>query len=254
VAHTERVRFPGGNDQELAGRLELPAREPRAYALIAHCFTCSKDYKQIRRIAATLAEHGYGALSFDFTGLGESEGDFAATSFSSNLADLVAAAAYLERNHAAPALLVGHSLGGAAVLAAAERLPAVRAVATIAAPSNLEHLARRLDHAADRAEEPAAFAIRIGGRDVRVGRQLISDLRAQNLHALVAALERPLLILHAVTDNVVGIEHARKLYELARHPKSFISLGDTDHLLLDDPAAAPWVGHLLAAWALRYVA
>jgi putative redox protein len=247
------VRFTGSNGRSLAGRLDLPPGEPVAWALLAHCFTCSKDYKGVRRISSALARSGFGALAFDFTGLGESEGAFDETTFSSNLEDLAAAAAYLQREHGPAALMVGHSLGGAAVLAAADRIAGLRAVVTIAAPSDTLLLARKLSAAADRGPGREEIVVPIGARLVRIGRPLIDDLRVQNLHEKVAALPVPLLLCHSPRDAVVGIEHAQKLYRLAPHPKSFLSLGGADHLLAEDPADATWVGEVIAAWARRYL-
>lgn len=261
MSEPKRLQFPGGGGEPLAGRLHLPEGEAVGHAVIAHCFTCSKDYKSMRRISQTLADHGFGALSFDFTGLGESEGDFAATTFSSNLEDIEAAAAFLEQEAGEATLLVGHSLGGAAVLAAADRVSSVRAVATIAAPSDTEQLARKLDHAktgtahdsAGAAAGQDAFEVEIGGRRVRMGAGLLEDLRKQNLHEKVSALPAPLMVFHSPHDRIVGIAHARKLFELAPHPKSFVSLGEADHLLLEKAEDAVWVGHMLAAWARRYM-
>jgi len=253
MTKSKSLRFPGGSGTRLAARLDQPRETPIAHVLFAHCFTCTKDYKAVRRISQVMAEHGYAVMSFDFTGLGDSKGDFAATTFSSNLDDLEAAAEYLARSHGEVGLLVGHSLGGAAVLGAAGRLPSVRAVATIAAPSDTSQLARRLDPAAEAALHGETFTARIGDREIRLGKELVEDLRDHELHPRISALSAPLLILHSPSDDVVGIEHARRIYRLATHPKSFVSLGNADHLLARDPADAEWVGHMLAAWARRYV-
>jgi alpha-beta hydrolase superfamily lysophospholipase len=249
----ERLRFPGSSGEPLAARLHLPVGTPAAYALLAHCFTCSKDYKPIRRVGETLAEHGYATLSFDFTGLGESAGDFSSTTFGSNVDDIEAATAFMAGSHGPVALLVGHSLGGAAVLAAAERIAGVRAVATIAAPSDTAHLARRLEQARSDAGDAQRFSVEIGGRRMDVGSRLVADLRRQKLREKVAALPVPLMIFHSPADRVVDIEEARTLFRWAPHPKSFVSLGQADHLLLENPADAAWIGHLLAAWMQRYL-
>ncbi len=248
----ERLQFPGALGESLAGRLERPAGPAWATALFAHCFTCSKDLKAVRRITRCLVDEGIAVLSFDFTGLGESAGEFADTNFTSNVEDLLAAAAFLEAEHEAPSVVIGHSLGGAAVLAAAPRLPSVKAVATVGAPSDPAHLADRLE-ASDPAVAEGEAVVRLAGRPFRLRRQLLDDLRGQRLDEAVRGLRRPLLIFHSPVDEVVGIEHARHLYEAAKHPKSFVSLDGADHLLLRDPADAAFVGRTLAAWLTRYV-
>ena len=245
------IEHPLGH--RLAARLVLPATAPRACALFAHCFTCSKDLKAVRRVAEGLAARGIGVLSFDFTGLGQSEGDFAETSFSSSVEDLVAAARHLAREHAMPQLLIGHSLGGAAVLAAAGQLPEVRAVATIGAPCAPDHVVHLFtDHEAD-IERDGEAEVSIGGRPFRIRKQFLDDLDSHaTMAARVAALGRPLLIFHSPTDQTVGVEQARALYEAARHPKSFVSLDGADHLLSREPDAA-FVAGVVAAWAERYL-
>jgi putative redox protein len=251
---TRRVEFEGAFGDRLAARLELPEGQHRACALFAHCFTCSKDLKAVVRVSRALAERGFAVLRFDFTGLGESEGDFADTNFSSNLEDLEAAAEFARREFGGPELLIGHSLGGAAVLAAAARLEGVRAVATIGAPSDTEHVrqtllsqAPELDSSSDEAE------VLLAGRSFTVRRQLLEDLGEHRLAPAIGKLGKPLLILHSPSDEVVGIDHARRIYEAARHPKSFVSLDGADHLLLRDERDSHFVADLLAAWASRYV-
>jgi putative redox protein len=251
----ERLRFPGAFGSDLVGRLELPdppGSEPAAYALFAHCFTCSKDLKSVGWISRALVERGIAVLRFDFTGIGESAGDFEDTDFSSNLDDLEAAADFLRREYQAPQILIGHSLGGAAVLAAAERVPEARAVATIAAPSETEHLRETLLRRAPELEDTDQAEIELGGRTFRIQRKLLDDLGEDHLHRAVAELGKALLVFHSPVDQVVGIEHARKIYEAAKHPKSFVSLDDADHLLLDSRDAR-YAGEVLAAWASRYV-
>ena len=250
-----RVRFPGASGNELAARLEVPAGKPRAFVLFAHCFTCSKDLKSVGWISRALVDRGLGLLRFDFTGLGESAGDFADTNFSSNIEDLVAAADWLREHHEAPAVLVGHSLGGAAVLAGAHRIPESRAVATIGAPSEPVHLTETLLAAAPGLEEGAgdeAVEVRLAGRPFRIKRQLVEDLEESRLSAAIGSLGRALLIFHSPVDEVVGIDHARKIYKAARHPKSFVSLDGADHLLLGREDDARFVGEVLASWAARY--
>ncbi|RMH11850.1 MAG: alpha/beta fold hydrolase, partial [Gemmatimonadetes bacterium] len=250
---TLAVRFPGAAGAPLAARLELPtAGRPRAWALFAHCFTCTKNIRAAVIVSRALAQRGLGVLRFDFTGLGESEGDFADTTFSSNVEDLLAAADFMEREHGAPSLLVGHSLGGAAVLRAAHDLASVRAVATIGAPADPAHVLGHLRDSLDRIEEVGEAEVSIGGRAFRVRRRFVDDLRASRPQEWVSTLDRALLLLHSPVDTVVGIENARRLYELARHPKSFVSLDDADHLL-SRPGDAEYVGSVLTAWAERYL-
>lgn len=248
-----RLTFPGAQGDTLSARLERPVGPARAAALFAHCFTCSKDLKAIRRISRSLVEEGIAVFAFDFTGLGESEGSFADTNFSSNIEDLEAAARFMESEIGAPALLVGHSLGGAAVLAAAHRLESVRAVATIGAPSDLAHLVTTLEEAAPELATASEAEITIAGRPFRIKRQLLDDLKEQRLIELVSTLGRPLMIFHSPVDETVSVDHAAVLYQAARHPKSFVSLDTADHLLLQKPEDAAFVGQVLAAWVKRYL-
>jgi putative redox protein len=250
---TRVVRFHGGSGNLLVGRLEIPEGIPRGRALFAHCFACSKDLKAVVRVSRALAERGFAVLRFDFTGIGESEGDFAETNFSSNLDDLVAAADFLAEESGPVELLVGHSLGGAAVLAAAGRLPGVRAVATISAPSTTSHLSRTLLDKAPELENRDEVEVILMGKKVRVRRQLLEDLDERHLAAAIERLGRPLLVFHSPVDEVVPVEHARRIYRAARHPKSFVSLDDADHLLLRRDSDARFVGDVLAAWAGRYL-
>src|SRR5258707_13170184 len=248
----ERVDFANSRGQTLAALLELPDREPVATALFAHCFTCGKDNLAAKRIAETLARRGIAVLRFDFTGLGMSEGEFANTDFSSNVADLVAAADHLRKTRRAPALLIGHSLGGAAVLAAADQVPEARAVATIAAPSDPGHVVGLFkDDVADiRAQGEREVVLE--GRPFRIRREFLDDVAEQNLIARVAALRTALLVLHSPTDATVGIDNASRIFLAARHPKSFVSLADADHLLTRRRDAL-YAAHVIAAWAERYV-
>ena len=250
---SERVTFPGALGHELAARLDRSPEAPQACALFAHCFTCSKDLKATARISRSLVERGIAVLRFDFTGLGESQGDFAATNFSSNLEDLEAAVDYLRRRHQAPKLLIGHSLGGAAVLAMAERVPEAAAVATLAAPSDPKHLSDGILRSAPELAGKEEAEVVLAGRPFRIRRQLLDDLSNQGVLDAVRRLDRALLILHSPIDEVVDIDHARKIYQAARHPKSFVSLDNADHLLLRDPADARYVAEVLAAWAGRYL-
>jgi uncharacterized OsmC-like protein/alpha/beta superfamily hydrolase len=249
---SEHLRFPGARGATLAARLDSPAGTPAAYALFAHCFTCSKDLKAAGQISSALTERGIAVLRFDFTGLGESEGDFAGTDFSSNVDDLVAAADFLRRERQAPRLLVGHSLGGCAVLAAAERIPEVRAVSTIGAPSDTGHLHEALVHIAPELAASGEAEVRLGGRPFKIRRELLDDLDEGHLRGVLERLHRALLIFHSPVDNIVGIDHARRLFDMAKHPKSFISLDTADHLLTDERDAR-YAGEVLAVWAERYL-
>ncbi len=249
---TERLVFPNAAGQELAARLELPDGKPRAWALFAHCFTCSKNSHAATRVSRQLALRGLAVLRFDFTGLGNSDGDFANTNFSSNVDDLVSAAQALEQRFEAPALLVGHSLGGAAVIAAAGRLPSVRAIATIGAPSEPDHVQQLLEHRVEDIERDGSATVVLGGRRFQITRQFLEDLRAHSLHDALRNLRRPLLVFHSPRDEIVDIDHAQRLHAAARQPKSFISLDGADHLL-SRPEDAEFVAATLAAWAARYV-
>ena len=247
-----RVHFPGSTGESLTAILEMPNGKPSAFALFAHCFTCSKDLKGAVYLSRELAGRGVATLRFDFTGLGESEGDFAETNFSSNVGDLVAAAEYLRTEHEAPQLLVGHSLGGAAVLAAAAQIPESRAVATVGAPSSTEHLGDMLRETAPEIDQAGEAEVNLAGRSFRVRKQLLEDLAETRLQPRLDGLDRPLLIFHSPLDQVVGNDHARRIYEGAKHPKSFLSLAGADHLLTP-PGSAEYVARVIAAWASRLV-
>lgn len=249
---SERVEFAGADGEMLAGRIDAPRGAVRAWAVFAHCFSCSKDFIASRRIARELADRGVGVLRFDFTGLGNSDGDFANTNFSSNVADLVAAAEWLAEARAAPQLLIGHSLGGAAVLAAAGRLASVRAVVTIGAPADVEHVRNLFADQLDEIEAQGKATVSLEGRRFTIKRQFLDDIGAHNIEEAAAELKRPLLLFHAPLDAVVGIDNATRLFVAARHPKSFVSLDGADHLLTSEGAAAH-VGGVISAWAARYL-
>lgn len=248
----ESFDFTGAGGNQLAGLLQLPDAEPLAYALFAHCFTCGKDVRAAAQLSRSLAELGIATLRFDFTGLGASDGDFAASTFSSNVQDLVAAADALRERHAAPRLLIGHSLGGAAVLAAAQSVPECVAVATIGAPFDTAHALHLLGDAVTEVEREGVATVEIAGRSFRVGRDLVRDLASQDQAARIASLHRALLVMHAPTDATVGIENASRIFAAARHPKSFVSLDTADHLLSRREDAA-YAAQVLAAWVSRYV-
>lgn len=249
----QKVTFAGSAGDQLAARLDLPDGTPAAFVVFAHCFTCSKDLAAATRISRGLVEHGFGVLRFDFTGLGSSEGEFANTNFSSNIDDLVLAAGWLRAHHRAPAILVGHSLGGAAVLAAASRIPEVTAVATIGAPFDPSHLTGLFPPATlARVEADGEAEVELAGRTFRVRRQLLEDLSSQRQADAICDLRRALLVFHAPGDQLVGVENARRIFDAARHPKSFVSLDGADHLLTR-PVDAAYVATVLAAWAVRYL-
>ncbi|MDZ7733141.1 MAG: bifunctional alpha/beta hydrolase/OsmC family protein [Acidimicrobiia bacterium] len=250
---TRPVTFTGSGGDQLAARLDLPDGEPLAYALFAHCFTCSKDLAAATRISRGLADRGFGVLRFDFTGLGSSKGEFANTDFSSNIEDLVLAADWLRTSYEAPAALVGHSLGGAAVLAAASQVPEAVAVATIGAPFDPAHVTGLFpDAVCNRLGRDGESEVQLAGRTFRVRQQLLDDLGAQNLTEAIGSLRRALLVFHSPVDETVEVDNARQIFEAARHPRSFVSLDGADHLLTRRPDAA-YVADVLSAWASRYL-
>jgi uncharacterized OsmC-like protein/alpha/beta superfamily hydrolase len=250
----KRITFPNARGELLAARLELPEDEqPVAYALFAHCFTCSKDLTAAVHIARALSSRRIAVLRFDFTGLGESEGEFAATTFSSEVSDLVAAARFLAQEYAPPRLLIGHSLGGAAVLAAAAAIPSAAAVATIAAPFRPAHLRRLLGETAAQVEQDGQASVRLGGRDFTIRRSLLDDLEAQRPAETLRQLRAALLVMHSPRDQIVGIDNAAAIYQAALHPKSFVSLDPADHLL-SEPKDSRYAGEMIATWAARYLA
>jgi uncharacterized OsmC-like protein/alpha/beta superfamily hydrolase len=252
AAGGERITFPNPAGQQLAARLDRPAGRPRAFALFAHCFTCSKDIFAASRISRELAQRGFAVLRFDFTGLGASEGEFANTNFSSNIDDLVAAADWLRAEHEAPAILIGHSLGGAAVLAAAHRIPEAVAVATIGAPFDPGHITHLLADARPEIEAAGEAEVTLAGRTFRVKRQFLDDLEGQRSAERIANLKKALLVFHAPFDATVGIDNAALIFQAAKHPKSFVSLDDADHLLSRREDAV-YVAEVLAAWAARWL-
>lgn len=248
-----RFEFPNrGATAMLAGRLDAPEGEIKAFALFAHCFACSKDILAAGRIAGALAARGIAVLRFDFTGLGGSEGDFANTNFSSNIADFVAAADFLRQYHRAPQLLIGHSLGGAAVLAAAGDIPEIKAVATIGAPSDPSHVTHLFKSQTGDIVEQGAARVQLAGREFTIKKQFIEDIARHRLADKIAALRKALLVLHGPLDQTVGIENASWIFAAAKHPKSFISLDGADHLL-SRPSDAAYAADVIAAWAGRYI-
>lgn len=250
---TERFDFPNSQGHTLTALLQQPATEPHGYALFAHCFTCSKDSRAARWISDALAARGIATLRFDFTGLGSSEGEFANTDFSSNVEDLIAAADHLRETAQAPVLLVGHSLGGAAVLAAADRIPEVKAVVTIGAPSDPSHVTNLFTDQIAAIRERGEGEVSVGGRSFRIRRDFLDDVEEQRLLEQVHGMRKALLILHGPADQVVSIENASTLFAAARHPKSFVSLDGADHLL-SRRGDAEYAGDVIAAWSRRYIA
>ncbi|MDE2069754.1 MAG: alpha/beta fold hydrolase [Gammaproteobacteria bacterium] len=249
----QTVAFPNAAGQMLAGRLELPAYgAPRAWALYAHCFTCGKDVRAAVDICRALCTRGIAVLRFDFTGLGESAGEFADTTLSSNIADLVQAAKFLEQNYQAPKILVGHSLGGIAVLEAAHRIPSCIAVATVAAPANPEHVANLLGAARQVIEQQGEADVLLAGRKLHFKKAFLDDLKNQHWQENIRKLRKPLLIFHSPTDVIVDISNAGLIFAAALHPKSFVSLSGADHLL-SRREDSEYVGLLLAAWASKYL-
>lgn len=248
----KRFEFTGGRGETLSARIHLPAVEPKAWAIFAHCFTCSKESRAARFISSALAERGIATLRFDFTGLGESEGEFGATTFSHNMSDIVAAADALRETYRAPALLVGHSLGGSAVLGAAKEIPEAVGVATIGSPFDPEHVARLFGSSLEQIESDGEAVVDLGGRRFKIRKSFLDDLRDQCNAERIGEMKKALVVFHSPQDAVVDIDNARLIYKAARHPKSFISLDGADHLL-SRRSDGRYVADVMAAWASRYL-
>jgi esterase/lipase len=239
--------FTNSNGEKLAARIDFPADgKPLAYALFAHCFTCSKNFKVAGNISKALTREGIAVLRFDFTGLGDSEGDFSETSFSSNISDLVSAAEYLKENYESPYLLIGHSLGGTAVLHAADKIASSKAVITIGAPGDLGHVKKLLAGSEDEIASRGEAEVNLAGRRFKIKKQFIDDLERVDTKTTINKLKRALLVMHSPIDNIVGIENAAQIFKAARHPKSFISLDKADHLLSDQKDSL-YAGSIIAA-------
>lgn len=248
-----KVTFKNASGQILAARLEKPESNlPKAFALFAHCFTCNKNLTAVRTIGKTLTEKNIAVLRFDFTGLGESEGDFEHTNFSSNIEDLYSAAQFLKENYQAPSLLIGHSLGGAAVLFASANIPSVKAIATIGAPSNPEHVAHLFKNSIDEINTSGNALVSIGGREFTIQKHFLDDIQDKNIKHKLSDFRNSILIMHSPQDTTVGIENAAEIYKAAHHPKSFISLNGADHLL-SNKKDSEYVGEIIATWADRYL-
>jgi len=249
----QKIIFKNGDGVELVGRIELPADQfAHNFALFAHCFTCTKNLAAVRNISRSLTSAGFGVLRFDFTGLGESEGDFADTNFSGNVEDLIAAAEYLEEHFSAPSLLVGHSLGGAAVIFAASQLGSVKAVATVGAPSSPKHIQHLLMNSLDEIENKGMAVVNLSGREFTIKKQFLDDLEVHSLPEVARQMNKALLIMHSPQDTTVAIKNAEEIYLAAHHPKSFVSLDGADHLLMKKEDSL-YVGKVIAEWASRYV-
>lgn len=250
----KKVIFPNSEGVELKGYLELPLnQEPHNFVLFAHCFTCNKNFFAVKNIARALSENGYGVLRFDFTGLGESEGDFSDTNFSGNVEDLIAAASFLEKEHKAPSILVGHSLGGSAAIFAADQLPSVKAIVTIGTPSSPQHITHLLRSKLEEIKTHGKAKVNVGGRDFTIKEHFLNDLKNKKPGDILANLNAAYLVLHSPQDKVVEIKNAEELYLAAKHPKSFVSLDHANHLL-SNTEDSQYAGKVIAAWASRYLA
>lgn len=249
----QKVRFTNSRGESLAARLELPIdKKPFTFAIFAHCFTCNKNLTAVRNISRALTQKGIGVLRFDFTGLGESEGDFAETNFSSNVQDLLDAAAYMKAEHGPVELMIGHSLGGAATLRAAGDVDSCKAVVTIGAPSEPDHVGHLFQSSKEEIEANGEALVSIGGRPFKIKKQFVDDLMCHDLYDRIKKLNRALLVMHSPIDTVVGIDNAAKIYSAAWHPKSFVSLDNADHLM-SNRADSRYVGDMIACWVGKYI-
>ena len=247
------VSFKNKDGQELQGVLDLPLNKaPKNFAIFAHCFTCNKNFHAPSNISRSLASQGYGVLRFDFTGLGESEGDFADTNFSGNVEDLIAASDYLKENYSAPKMIIGHSLGGAAAIFASRQIESIQCMVTINAPSNLSHVKKHFESSMDEIQEQGFANIKIGGRSFRIKKHFVEDLDKNEKATALQEIKKALLIIHSPQDTIVSINHAEDLYRSAWHPKSFVSLDGADHML-SDRKDSEYTGNLIGAWASRYI-
>ncbi|MFT5337262.1 MAG: putative OsmC-like protein/alpha/beta superfamily hydrolase [Luteibaculaceae bacterium] len=249
----KKVEFVNSKGIKLSGKLELPVNQlPKSYAIFAHCFTCNKNLNAVKNISRALTSHGFGVLRFDFTGLGESEGDFSATDFSSNIEDLEDVAEYMIKEFGAPELLIGHSLGGAAVIFASAKIPSIKSVATVGAPSSPQHVQHLFKSNIEEIKENGVAIVEIGGRSFPISAQFIEDISGKNMNKVLYSLNKPLLIMHSPQDKVVEIKNAAEIYSAAKHPKSFISLDGADHLLSKKEDSV-YAGSVIAQWASRYI-
>ncbi|WP_420863783.1 alpha/beta fold hydrolase [Algirhabdus cladophorae] len=249
---TQRVTFQGHSGDQLAARLDMPDGPHLATAIFAHCFTCSKDIPAAKRVSSRLASMGIAVLRFDFTGLGHSEGEFENTTFTTNVTDLLAAAQYLDSRNMAPSLMIGHSLGGAAVIKAASQLHGIKAVATLAAPADPAHVSHIFADHIDTIETEGVADLTLGGRPFRINKAFLDDIAAEKLEKALGGLNAALLVLHAPTDAIVGIENASAIFMAAKHPKSYVTLDSADHLI-SNPEDAEYAAEVIAAWSARYL-
>ncbi len=248
-----RAKFLSDQSESLSARLTLPDDEmPLHFAIIAHCFTCNKNFNSVRNISKAITASGFGVLSFDFTGLGNSKGNFGDTNFSTNVDDLVAAAGYLKNNYISPSLIIGHSFGGPAAIYAAAKIPSVKAVATVAAPAEVGHVRHLLGDEIDVIKKEGKATVSLGGIPVTIEKQFLNDIGKHDLLEVLRELKKPILIMHAPHDTTVDIRHAEMLYREAKHPKSFISLDNADHLLTSKKDAC-YAGEVIATWVKRYL-
>ena len=250
---SQRVTFPNGRGQSLTGIIEWPEDEPACFAIYSHCFTCTKDLKASVRVSRRLAENGIAVLRYDFTGLADSEGDFSDTNFTTNCLDLKSAAEFLEREFQGPKLLVGHSLGGTATVVVANEIPTAKAVVTIASPSSTERLAGFLAESAPTIASEGSGVVNIGGFDFALKKQILDDLRSYNIPANVAELKLPMLIFHSPQDKTLPYSWGLKMFDSVTSPKSFITLDNSDHLLVRNPKDIRFVSDMISSWASRYI-
>ena len=249
---TTKLGIPNKKGLKLQAYLELPANQkPNNFAIFAHCFSCNSNFKATKNISRALTNHGFGVLRFDFTGLGKSEGEFADSYFSANVEDLIDVHNYLETHYKAPSLLIGHSLGGAAVIVAASKLENIKAVATVGAPATVGHVTHLFSHEPEDISEKGAIEVNIGGRPFKINEDFVADFSKTDLPKIIKELRKPILVMHAPFDKIVGIENAHEIYHNAHHPKSFVSLDDADHLLTK-ASDSIYVGNMIGTWAERY--
>ncbi len=250
---SEKITFKGAFGDALSAKLDWPEGELKSWVLFAHGFSIGKDLKPVRTISKTLVENGYGMMRFDFTGLGESGGNFEDTNFTSNCEDIRKAAEYLTRHHKAPCVLIGHSFGGTATLKVADEIPSCKAVATIGSPCDTKHIIHQFADKIEEIHEEGEAKVLLGGRPFVIKEQFLDDVANQNIAEQISELNRALMIFHSPQDRVVSIDNASHIYMKAKHPKSFVSLDSADHLLLRNSADAEYVANVLAAWAGRYI-
>lgn len=249
---SKKIEFTGSTGETLSAKIDFPESTPKAFALFAHCFTCSKDLKAVGNITKALAKKGIATFRFDFTGLGQSSGNFADTNFSSNVGDLIAAYKFMCDQFKAPAILIGHSLGGAAVLQAKHSMPEIKAIATIGAPAEPTHVKDNFEMSLDEIEEKGEARVSLAGRPFTIKKQFLDDLEENKMEQFIVSLNCALIVFHSPIDNTVGINNATKIFKSAKHPKSFISLDKADHLLTNK-SDSEYLGHVLGTWANKYI-